>query len=209
MTTTQLSAVPPPMTFREKALRALETHQGADLVSFLAMLHDQEVAEAAEQAVSARGAVVSTAAAAAIDQQMLSTVLEAVRPLLRTLAETGVRAAHFEGMAEALRGLLREADSSGGALDAEQVRRILDVPSLPQPFRPMVLGFVPSGHYTVGHFRHVHTNAEWYLPFSGYSMVAEAPDRPMTTHVAFLHKGVVRPRPQLYAEYALVMEHLE
>jgi hypothetical protein len=31
----------------------------------------------------------------------------------------------------------------------------------------------------------------------------------MTTHVAFLHLGVVRPRPQLYAEFGLVMDHME
>ena len=58
MTTAQLAAVPqmPPTTFRERAMKALETHQGADLVSFLAMLHDQDVAELTEQAVSARTA---------------------------------------------------------------------------------------------------------------------------------------------------------
>lgn len=209
MTTTQLSAVPQPAPFRERALRALETHQGTDLVAFLAMLHDQEIAEVVEQAVSARTAVAQVTAAAAIDQQLLACILDAIRPMLRTFAETGARAQHFEGMTEAIRALLRDAEASGSVIDPEQLRRLVDVAPLPQPFRPMVLGFVPSSHYTVGHFRHISTNVEWHLPFSGYSMVAEAPDRPMTAHVAFLHKGVVRPRPQLYQEYGMVMEHME
>lgn len=213
MTTTQLASVhplpEPPMGFRERALRALETHQGLDLVSFLAMLHEQEMAEVVQQAVDARNSVVQMAQAAAVDQQILASVMGVVQPMLRTSAENAARAGHFSATVEAVRGLLREADADGAQVDAEKLRRIVDVPPAAPAFRPIVLGFVPSTQYRVGHFRHVTTNVEWHLPFSGYSMCEEAPNRPMTTHVAFLHKGVVRPRPQLYAEFGLVMEHME
>lgn len=211
MTTAQLAAVPqmPPTTFRERAMKALETHQGADLVSFLAMLHDQDVAELTEQAVSARNSVTQVAAAATVDQQMVAGVLDVVRPMLRHSAEHSARAAHFAGLVEAVRALVRESEAGGSHVDVEQLKRCIDIPAAPAPWRPIILGFVPSTQYRVGHFRHITTNVEWHLPFSGYSMCEESPERPMTTHVAFLHKGVVRPRPQLYAEFGLVMEHME
>jgi len=213
MTTTQLAAVPqlpqPPATFRERALAALETHQGADLVGFLAMLHDQEVAEAAEQAMAARHSMTQVAMAAAVDQQMLASVMETIRPMLRTSAENAARAGHWSGMVEAVRSLLRDADAQGVSVDPEALRRVLDVPVAVPPFRPLVVGFVPSTQYRFGHFRHVQTNVEWVLPFSGFQLCEDAPERPHTVHVAFLHKGVVRPRPQLYAEHGLVMEHME
>lgn len=213
MTSPQLAAVPQvpktPTTFRERAIHALETHQGMDLVSFLSMLHEQDMAELTEQAVSARNSVVQVAAAAAVDQQMVGGVLDVVRPMLRHSAENSARAGHFAGLVEAVRALLNESEAAGSHVDTEQLRRAIDVPVAPAPWRPIVLGFVPSTQYTVGHFRHITTNVEWHLPFSGYSMCEEAPERPMTTHVAFLHKGVVRPRPQLYAEFGLVMEHME
>lgn len=213
MTTTQLGTVTQmahaPATFRERGTRALETHQGLDLVAFLAMLHDQEVAEVSEQAAAARNSVVQIAAAASVDQQMMAGVLDVVRPMLRRSAENCARAEHFAGMAAAVRSLLNESDTAGEVIDREQLRRLLDTQAAPAPFRPIVLGFVPSTQYRVGHFRHVHTNVEWQLPFAGYSVCEEMAERPMTTHVAFLHKGVVRPRPQLYAEFNMVMEHME
>jgi hypothetical protein len=213
MTThTHLSvAAPPtqPASFRERALAALETHQGADLVSFLAMHHEAEIAEVVEQAVSANHAVAQTAAAAAIDQQMLASIVDTVRPMLRQSGENAARASFFAGRVEAIRKLLHDAEAAGAIVDADQLRQLLDVAPAPAPFRPLVVGFVASSHYRVGHFRHIHTNVEWHLPFAGYSMCEESPERPMTVHVAFLHKGVVRPRPQLYAEYGLVMEHME
>jgi hypothetical protein len=213
MTTHQLTAVQPlperPVTFRQRAAAALETHQGMDLVSFLSMLHEQDVAELTEQAVSARNSVTQVAAAAAVDQQMLSGVLDVVRPMLRHSAENAARAAHFASLAEGVRALAAEADAAGEFIDTDQLRRVIDVAAAPAPWRPIVLGFVPSTQYRAGHFRHVTTNVEWHLPFSGYALCEESPERPMTTHVAFLHKGVVRPRPQLYAEFGLVMEHME
>ncbi|MFJ8719735.1 hypothetical protein ACIRD9_42490 [Streptomyces violaceus] len=210
MTMTQpIPAPAPPASFRERALAALETHQGADLVAFVTMLHDQDVAEVVEQAVSARSAVAQIAAASAVDQQMLASVMSVVQPMLRTSAENATRAGHWSGMTEAVRSLLREADANGTAVDPESLRRVLDVPVPISPFRPQVIGFIPSTQYRVGHFRHVNTNTEWHLPFAGFQLCEDAPDRPMAAHVAFLHKGTVRPRPQLYVEHGLVMEHME
>jgi hypothetical protein len=213
MTTTQLGTVTqmahPPATFRERATRALETHQGLDLVAFVAMLHDQEIAEVAEQAAAARNSLVQVAEAAAVDQQMMAGILDVVRPMLRRSAENCARAEHFAGMAAAVRSLLNESDTASEAVDREQLRRVLDIQGAPAPFRPIVLGFVPSTQYRIGHFRQIQTNAEWHLPFAGYSVCEEMAERPMTTHVAFLHLGVVRPRPQLYAEFGLVMDHME
>lgn len=211
MMTTQLTAVPqPPATFRERALAALETHQGADLVGFLAMIHEQLVAEVVEQAASARDSVAQVAMAAAVDQQILASVLDTVRPMLRTSGENAARARHWAGVIVAVRSLLHEADSNGVTVASETLRRLLNDVATPAPaFRPLVIGFVPSTQYRVGHFRHVSTNAEVHLPFSGFQMCEESEEGPMTVHVSFLHKGAVRPRPALYAEHGLVMEHME
>ena len=209
---TTLSAVPlpqRPLTFRERGMAALETHQGGDLVAYLAMLHDQDIAEVTEQAVSARNAVVEVSASAAIDQQMLASVMETIRPMLRRSGENSARAAHYYGQIRSLRSLLREAEANGEAITAQAVLDVLNTHAAPPVFRPMVVGFVPSTMYRVGHFRHVQTNVEWHLPFVGFSQCEESAERPMTVHVAFLHNGVVRARPQLYAEHGLVMEHME
>lgn len=207
-----LQAVPlpqRPLSFRERAMTALETHQGADLVSYLAMLHDQAVAEADGMAAAARASVVQVAAAAAVDQQMLASVLSTVVPMLRTSGENAARAAHFAGLIEAVRTLLQRADAEGAGIDGEQLRTILNTAANPAPFRPMVLGFVPSTQYRAGTFRHITSNVEWVLPFSGFSLCEESADRPMTAHAAFLHRGVVRPQPQLYVEHGFMLEHLE
>lgn len=218
MTTHQmnaLSALPEqPMPFRERAERAIQAHKtdgdGADLAAYLGLHHDYEIAEVSKQAVDARNAAVTTAAAASIDQQLLSHVLEIMRPVLRTSGENAARAQHCASMVEAVRTLLREAEAGGvPAVDADALRRVLAVPAMPAPFRPATIGFVPSMAHTLGHFRHATTGAQWHLPFSGYMACEETPDRPMTVHLAFLHRGVVRARPQLYAEYGMVMEHLE
>lgn len=199
----------PPAGFRERGMHALETHQGADLISFLAMLHDQEIAEVVEQAASARNSLAQVAAASSVDQQMLASVLDVVRPMLRRSGENAARAGHFAGVVEAVRALANDAEAAGAGVDIEQLRNVLNAQAAPAPYRPLVLGFVPSTQYRVGHFRHLTTNVEWSLPFSGFATCEEAPERPMTTHVAFLHKGVVRSRPQLYAEFRLIMEHME
>jgi hypothetical protein len=206
-----LSALPEqPMPFRERGMRALETHQGADLISLLALHHDHAIAEVTEQAVSARNSAVQTALAASIDQAVYASVMSIIGPMLRTSGENAARAGHFATMTEAVRGLIREAEGAGAAqVDIDALRRITDVPVRPPAFRPLTLGFTPSTQYRIGHFRHVSSGVEWHLPFSGFSLCEEAPDRPMTVHVAFLHKGVVRPRPQLYAEFGMVMEHME
>lgn len=208
-TTIQVMAEQPPMGFRERAMRALETHQGADLVAFLSSMHEAEIAEVAEQAAAARAAVVQVTQSATVDQQMLASVLSTVVPMLRTSAENAARAAHFSSMVETVRARLNEADVEQTMLNPEGVRRALDIAPALAPFRPTVLGFVASNHYSLGKFRHVSTNVEWHLPFVGYSLCEEAPERPMTAHVAFLHKGVVRPRPQLYSDQGLVLEVLE
>lgn len=209
MTTTQLMAVPQPSGFRERAMHAMETHQGIDLISFVSRLHDQDMAEVVEQAVSARNALAQVATAATIDQHMLGSVMDLVRPMLRQSAENSARTAHYAGVIEAVRALLNHAENGGGMPNPEDLRRALDITAAPSPHRSLVIGFVPSTQYRVGHFRHVDSNVEWHLPFSGYNLCEEHPERPMTVHVAFLHKGVVRPRPQLYAEHGLIMEHME
>ncbi len=207
-----LQAVPLPqrsLSFREQGLSALETHQGADLISFLGMIHDQAMAEADEMAAAARNAVVQVSASAAVDQHMLADVLAVMRPVMHRSAENSARATHFAGVIESVRALLNESESADTAPAIEQLRRLIDVNAATPPFRPAALGFVPSTQYSVGHFRHTHTRQEWHLPFSGYATCEEAPDRPMAVHVAFLHKGVVQPRPKLYAEFGLVLEHME
>lgn len=208
-TLTAVQAEQPPMGFRERAMRALETHQGMDLIAFLSAMHEAELGEVAEQAAAARGAVMQVTQSAAVDQQMLASVLSTVVPMLRTSAENSARAAHFSSMVEVVRARLNEAEAEGTMLDPEAVRRALDIAPALAPFRPTVLGFVPSNQFTLGKFRHHHTNVEWHLPFVGYQLCEEGPERPMTAHVAFLHKGVVRPRPQLYTDQGLVLEFLE
>lgn len=211
--TTHLQAVAQPLphrpvTFRDRAIAALETHQGADLVAYLAKLHEDDMNEVVGQAASARGAVVDVTAAAALDAQHLAHTLSVVQPLLRRSGENAVRAGHFAGVAEAIRGVLNEAGADG-RVDADLVRAVLDTKPVPAPFRPIVLSLVPSTHFRVGHFRHVHTNAEFHLPFVGYALCEEHPDRPMSSHMAFLHEGTAVPRPRLYAEVGLVLQHVE
>jgi hypothetical protein len=211
MKTSQLSALPDqPMPFRERAAQAVTERHGEDLAAYLTLHHDHEVAEAAQQAVTARNAAAQTAAQAGIDQQMLGSVMNTVRPMLRTSGENAARASHYTTMVEAVRTLLRESEAAGLAnVDADALRQVLNVPAMPPAFRPLTAGFVPSDHYRIGHFRHVNTGAEWHLPFAGYVLCEETPDRPMAVHVAFLHMSVVRPRPQLYAEFGMVMEVME
>jgi hypothetical protein len=210
--TTPLQAVSPlpqrPLTFRDRAIAALETHQGADLVAYLAKLHDDDMNEVVGQAAAARGAVVDVATAAGIDAQQLAHVLAVVQPLLRRSGENAVRAGHFAGRVEAVRAVINEAGPDG-RVDAEAVRDVLDTKPLPAPFRPIALGVTPATHYRVGHFRHVHTNEEIHLPFVGYSLCEDHPDRPMTSHMTFLHDGAAMPRPRLYAEHGLVLQHVE
>lgn len=206
---TTLQAVTQRRTFREAAMQALEKHQGADLVAFLAMLHDQEMAEAAEQSVSAHAQAVNAAAAAAVDQSMLTSVLSVVQPVLRTSAEASVRSQHFQSIVETVRALANDAEGNSRTIEPAELRSVLDVAQAPAPFRSRTIGFTPSGHYRVGQFRHIRDGQEYLLPFSGYVMCEEAPDRPMTVHVAFLHDSMVRARPQLYAEHGLVLEHME
>lgn len=209
--THMLSALPDqPMPFRERAAQAVKERHGEDLAAYLDLHHRHEIAEVAEQAAAARGAAVRSAAAAQVDQALLSNLLEILRPALRTSGENAARAVHYSAMAEAARTLVREAEAAGStAVDVDALRRILNVPATPAPFRPLTIGFTASTAYTLGHFRHTQTGAEWHLPFVGYAACEETPDRPMTVHVAFLHRSVVRPRPQLYAEFGMVLEHLE
>lgn len=204
------TATPPvPPTFRERSVQAMETHTGLDLVALMALWHDEAIAEVTERAVEARNAVARVSVAAAVDSQMMASVLSVVAPMLRISGENAARSEHFAGVVRNVRTLLAEADGAGTQVDAEQLRQLLDTSAAPAAFRPTTLGFVPSTQYRVGAFRHVHAAGEWHLPFAGFSLCSEAPDRGMTTHLAFLHKGVARPRPVLYAEYGLVMELLE
>lgn len=197
-----------PLNFRDRAIAALETHQGADLVAYLSKLHEDDMQEVVGQAASARGAVVDVTAAASVDAQHLAHALGVIQPLLRRSGENAVRAAHFAHVAESVRAVLNEAGADG-RVDADLVRAVLDVKPAPAPFRPTVLGTVPATHFRVGHFRHVHTNAELHLPFVGYALCEEFPDRPMTSHMTFLHEGAAVPRPRLYAEAGLVLQHVE
>lgn len=211
--TTHLQPVPPPLptrplTFRDRAIAALEHHQGADLVAYLSKLHEDDMREVVEQAAAARTAVVDVTASAAVDAQHLAHTLGVLQPVLRRSADNAVRAGHFAGVAEAVRVMLNEVGPDG-RVDAQLVRDVLDTKPTPVPFRPAVLGLVPASHYRVGHFRHVHTNAEHHLPFVGYSLCEELPDRPMTSHMTFLHDGAAIPRPRLYAEMGLVLQHVE
>lgn len=210
--TTHLQPVPQlpvrPLTFRDRAIAALETHQGADLVAYLSKLHEDDMREVVEQAAAARAAVVEVTTASAIDSQMHAHVLGIVQPLLRRSGENAARAVHFAGMVEAVRAVANQAGPDG-RVDAEMVHGVLAMTPAPAPFRPMTLAFLPTTHFRVGHFRHVHTNAEHHLPFVGYSLCEEFPDRPMTIHMTFQSDGVAQPRPRLYAEHGLVLETVE
>jgi hypothetical protein len=197
-----------PLTFRDRAIAALETHQGADLVAYLSKLHEDDMQEVVAQAAAARSAVVEVSTAASIDSQMLAHLLGIVQPMLRRSAENAVRATHFAGMAEAVRAAATQAGDDG-RIDAEMIHNVLAVKPTAPPFRPLTLGFVPSTHFRVGHFRHVHTNAELHLPFVGYALCEEFPDRPMTIHMTFQCDGAAQPRPRLYAEQGLVLQRVE
>lgn len=204
-----VSALPHrPLTFRDRAIAALETHQGTDLVAYLAKLHDDDMNEVVEQAAAARAAVVDVTTAAAIDSQMHAHVLGIIQPVLRRSGENAARAMHFAGMVEAVRAVAGQAGPDG-RIEAEMVHKVLAVTPAPAPFRPATLSFLPSTHFRVGHFRHVHTDVLHHLPFVGYALCEEFPDRPMTIHMTFQSDGVAQPRPRLYAEHGLVLETVE
>lgn len=196
-------------SFRARAMAALETYGGADLVAHLATLHDQDMNEVSAQAGAAHASVVEVSAAAALDQQMLTHVIGVVQPMLRASGEAAARSAHYASVLETVRQVAAEAESVGDLVDPALLRSVLNAPAQPAPFRPLTLGIVPSSQYRLGHFREVNGDRIVYLPFVGYSLCQEAEGRPMTTHMTFLRKAVAVPRPALYVEHGLVLVHVE
>ena len=198
-----------PATFRERAMRALETYQGADLIAYLSMIHEQDMEEVVAQAAAARTSVAEIAQAAGIEQHMLANLMSIVQPVLKLSGENAARAVLHADVLAVVRALLTEAEAQDGAVDAQRLRAALGAQPNVLPWRPLVIGFVPAGHYRLGHFCRVSGEGRRDLPFVGYSMCQEGPDRPMTIHMAFLVEGTVRPQPQLYHQFGLVLEHIE
>ncbi len=199
--------------FRRRTLAALETHQGTDYHAMVVNLHEstlRRVQEENQQAQHvAHESIAQMATSAMLENQMLSEVLRLVQPIVRSGGEAATRAALRLRTLDAVDRLLRQAEQESRSITPDELRAVLGSHADTVPFRPRSLGFVPSRDYRMGVFTSAAGDRTLYLPFAGYVVCEESEGQLPAVHVAFMYDGVVKGRPQLYAEYGFVFKQVE
>lgn len=199
--------------FLRQVVDAMATADGSELAARIAALHHQavneEVTRLQKDVSDARDQAAQTAAAASLQWHHNGPLLEMLQHLIRRRGEAGARVAHMATQLGHVAKLCADADGAGGMVSATILKKVIAHTAPAVRWVPATVSFLPSQAYRLGYFKTEDAAVVRALPFVGYALHEDTPDKIPQPHTAFLVDGQVKARPQIQRELGLVLSHLE